>query len=231
MGLLFIKHLPYHPRMRKLLTLFRFWEWTLCAFVVLVLTLFVLGRDWLGLNNHLSMVYATGISVVTAILTFITVTVLLPIIGLVTSLISVALATLILPLLTIITTFLAAVTAALITVTAPLLALVSTLWAWLMSTWIGAAIIGPLQSTFWPVVSKIAPWITVGRGGRWIWDIIDDTVIGRALLKTWQTTFKRVSGAKAAQPRQKPAAASQNAGRGRSSARGSRRRAPARKRK
>lgn len=231
MGLLFIKHLPYHPRMKILLNLFRYWEWALCTIVLLTLTLFVLGHDWLGLNSHLSMVYATGISLVTAIITFFTISIVLPALGLLSGVLSVMLATLILPLLTLITTFLAAVTAAFITLATPLLTLISTLWAWLMSTWIGAAIISPLQSTFWPIVSKIAPWITVGRGGQWMWDIIDDTVIGRALIKTWQTTFKRASGAKAKQRRHQPIAASQSDGQGRSSGQGSRHHAPTRKRK
>lgn len=137
------------------------WEWTFLLIVLIILGAYLAGHNLFGMDNYVTGVLAMLGLLMAPLLTFI----IFPIINLL-------LATLILPLITFVMGALAALSAALVALIAPLISLVTGLWAWLLSTALGQAIIAPLYNLVAPLVFKIAPWLTTTGYARKGWSIL-----------------------------------------------------------
>lgn len=149
-----------------LATLKKYWEWLLCGFVLVNLGLFLLGHDWFGLNGLVAMALALLGSLVTAIIGFLMATLVVPMLALVTGVVG--------AFIGLVTVLLAFVVGGIFTpIAAAVVGAIYALFGWLATTWLGSLLL-PLYSTLWPLVLKIAPWLTTSKFLIKLYDWADD---------------------------------------------------------
>jgi hypothetical protein len=127
------------------------WEWFFLLGTVVVLALFVLGKDWFGLNGLLSSVFALGGAVATTIIAFIMAALIGPLLALITGLV----ASMIMPVLVLGSS------------------LFTTIIGWLATTWIGA-LFSPAYALVAPIMLKLSPLLTMSKYGHKAYDWLDD---------------------------------------------------------
>jgi hypothetical protein len=142
------------------------WEWLLCGTVLLSLGLFLLGYDWFGFNGYLATLLALVMAILTAIIGFLTATLVLPLLALITGVIG--------ALVGLISVLLAFVVGGIFTpLAAAVVGAIYSLLGWLATTWLGTLLM-PLYTTAAPLVLKVAPWLTTSKYLLKIYDWLDD---------------------------------------------------------
>lgn len=138
------------------------WEWFVLLGTLILLTLFVLGIDFFGLNGALSSLFALGGALATTLIAFIMAALIGPLIALVTALIG---------------GVIAALGAIVATLIMPIVALgtglFTTVVGWLAGTWVGA-MFTPIYTMVAPIILKISPLLTMGKYGHKFYDWLDD---------------------------------------------------------
>ena len=196
---------------RKILAFIRrHWEWLFLAFVLLILALYLTGNQLFGFSGIISAILALLGGLISAIVSFILAALILPLFALAVGFVTALLAAF--------TGIIAFLVGGIFTPIAALLTgWLTSIIAWLATTWLGT-LLTPLYSILSPLVLKIAPWLTTSRFALKFYNFTQSKLLKKPQLRA------------ASKPRPVATAASQSAGRGRSSAPAKRPNVPKRKR-
>lgn len=176
----------------------KWWDEILCGFILLILALFLLGVDVIGINGPLSFILAAVGGLVLPVVLFFMATLVLPLLAFLTAAVAALVAAaaglftlLLAPLLTLL------VTAVVLPVVTFFTGLVGTLTAWLAATWLGS-LLAPVINVVTPLLLKFGPWLAGARNATWAYNKLKAIPFIAAILAAYFSAKSKQ------QKRQKP---------------------------